>query len=226
MMTMRYSEVLEGRSIIDWELTTADHIRQSILAAEVDPPLEDLRVWTNIVRQTPVLATDADASVPAVTAIQAPAAAPVVRRRSLQEAPPEGDGVPLRIAFDTAVSYRSTGTDHSIQELISGAFDTDEDREAYVKSLRSANFAAFQLLYEITSVSVGGVIIPEENEADDSRDMTVFIIIGACAGGGALLLLILFLLWRNYASGDRGSTAKHDTMSNAFTESDPNGVTT
>lgn len=223
MMTMRYSDILEGLSIITWEQITATHIRQSIQGAALDPPMDDLRVWTNIVRQTPINAME---TVPAVAALQAAALPPTVRRRSLQEAQrAEDGGVPLRVAFDTAVSYRSRGMDHNIQELISDAFGTEENRQAYIDSLKRTNDGAFQVLDEIVSVSVSGVIIPEEvDKVDDDRDMTVFIIAGACAGGGALLLLILFLLWRSYARGQKTSAVgKRET---AVTGSDTNGVTT
>lgn len=225
MMTMQFSEVLEGLSIITWEQATATHIRQSMVAAGVEPPMDELRVWTNIVRQTPIRATVTDPSAPAVaSATQADAVPPAVRRRSLQAT------VPLRIAFDTAVSYRSTGTDHNLQELIASAFDTEDDREAYMTSLKRTNDGAFQTLKEISTVSVGGVdvAVPVPVQ-EESTDMTIFIIIGACAGGGALLLLILFLFWKNYAGGDRGSTlGKTEAIShgNLTGSTANNGVTT
>ena len=220
VMTMRYSDILEGLSIITWEQITATHIRQSIQGATLDPPMDDLRVWTNIVQQTSINTME---TVPAVAAAALP---PAVRRRSLQIARrAQGGSVPLRVAFDTAVSYRSRGMDHNIQELISNAFGTAENRQAYIDSLKRTNDGAFQVLNEIVSVSVSGVVIPEEGDKlDDDRDMTVFIIAGACAGGGALLLLILFLLWRSYARGKRTQTVgKPET---AVTGSDTNGVTT
>jgi len=200
VMTMRYCDELEGLSIITWEETTAKHIKEHIVNVSVDPPMDDLRVLTNIVRQTPVMANEADGNL--VSSIMAP---PPSNRlgRSLQNTE---SNLPLRIAFDTAVWYRSPGQDHDIQELISNAFDTDEDRSGYINKLKRTNDGAFASLEEIGAISVGGVIVPVEPESGDSQDMTIFIIIGACAGGGALLLLVLFLFWRNYTSKKTGST--------------------
>lgn len=234
-MTLRYSGVLEGLSIITWEQITATHIRQSIAKAGVEPEMEDLRVWTNIIRQTPDVAfnvnVEGETMVPQATAIMAPEPSPtggVRGRRSLQETllPVEGN-VPLKIAFDTAVMFRSLGQEHDIQALISGAFVTDEDRAAYVKSLKRTNDGAFQNLEEVVSVSVGGVYIPEEEAkpASAARDMTIFIIIGAIAGGGALVLLILFLLWRRYESKEQTTVMKMQAA-NGMHSVNGNGVTT
>lgn len=234
-MTLRYSGVLEGLSIITWEQITATHIRQSIGKAGVEPEMEDLRVWTNIVRQKPQVVLNANAEgetmVPQATAIMAPGPSPtggVRGRRSLQETllPVEGN-VPLKIAFDTAVMYRSLGQDHDIQALISGAFDTDEDRAAYVNSLKRTNDGAFQNLEEVVSVSVGGVFISEDetNSKGEARDMTIFIIIGAIAGGGALVLLVLFLLWRRYESKNQ-ETVRKMHAANGMHSVNGNGVTT
>jgi len=241
VMTLRYSSVLEGLSIITWEQITATHILNSMVAAGIDPPMDDLRVATNIVGQTPELDLDEpDAPVaaallgPAVESSQAPAVAPksaptVRRRRSLQQAT-TSTLTPLKIKFDTAVSYRSSGEDHNIQQLISDAFNTDEDRETYINSLKRTNDAAFQYLEDIVSVSVGGKVIPEveTGEGTTGRDMTIFIIIGSCAGGGALLLLILFFVWRRHVSKKQasagGRTEVASTAMNA--SSNANGVTT
>lgn len=230
-MTLRYSDILQGLSIIKWEQITATHIRESIVNAGVEPAMEDLRVWTNIIRQTPDLGLNSPQAtmVPQATAILVEPEAEDsqdngLRRRSLQEAT-EVTNFPLEIAFDTAVSYRSLGQDHDIQILISGAFDTDEDREKYVSALKKTNDGAFQNLDEVVSVSVGGVDIPVEvgRGGGDGQDMTVFIIIGVSAVLGALLLLTAFFLWRSYYYKSHLSKTDPSSGRNG---SNANGVTT
>ena len=225
VMTLRYSSELEGLSIITWEQITANHIRQSILDADVDPPLVDLRVWTNIVKQTPVAGTRAvDAAAP--SAAPAPSAEPTsqgVPRRHLQQ------DIPLKISFDTAVSFRSPKTNHSIIDMIGGAFDSDEDRDQYINLLKRTNDGAFQALEDIESVSVGGKFIPDEEDTDDGgggRDMTMLIIIGAAAGGGALVLLMLFVVYRSVTTRKQDSTGGKTEAVSAVPTSNGNGVTT
>jgi hypothetical protein len=232
-MTLRYADVLQGLSIIKWEQITATHIRDSIIRAGVQPEMEDLRVWTNIIRQTPDLGlnTPEATMVPQATAILGDSTITQrsgsdnlfgLRGRSLQET--ELTNYPLEIAFDTAVSYRSKGLYHDIQILISGAFDTDDDRAAYVNSLKRTGDGAFQNLNEVVSVSVGGVDIPvDDDEIEEGRDMTVFIIIGVCSVMGAILLLLAFFMWSRYYGGNKTAEQSPAMTRN---ETGANGVTT
>jgi hypothetical protein len=136
--------------------------------------------------------------------------------------------VPLKIAFDTAVSYRSSGSNHDIQALIAGAFNTDEDREEYVNSLKRTNDGAFQNLNEVVSVFVGGMYIPDGEETDENEgdDVTMYIIIGAAAGGGALLLLIVFFFWRRYMMSRKHLSSGKTEPGTSANEGNGHGVTT
>lgn len=231
-MTLRYSYELEGLSIITWEQITATHIRQSIIGMNLNPPLEDLTVSTNIISQNPIIGLDepapasgsSGAPLPTSTPTLAPTS-PGVRGRALQQ---EEQKVPLRIAFDTGIAYRSAGTDYNTQELIANAFNTDQDRQQYINMLRRADPEAFQDLTEIVSVSVGGRFIPaiKTEEEDDGRDMTLLIIIGSVAGGAALILLILLFVWRRSTNqGESVGGGKTQTMSHGNSGENGNGVT-
>jgi hypothetical protein len=200
--------------------------------ADIDPPLTDLRIWTNIVQQTlqPTTAT----LVPVTSALQSePVSAPDssgARRRQQQQerALQQSVLVPLKIAFDTAVSYRSSGSGVDIQALIAGAFNTDEKQEEYLNSLKRTNDGAFQNLNEVISVNVGGVFIrnDKENVVNEGGDnMTLYIIIGAAAGGVALILLIVFYFFRRYTSLAHSSSGKTELGSGA-NEPNGHGVTT
>lgn len=245
-MTLKYSDKLQSLSIITWERETSSHIRQSIVNADIDPILIDLRVYTNIIRQTSQQQQQQTSSTNGVSVsnstIQQAKHATVRRRRHLQEGGAqdqivEDDNVPLTIAFDTAIEFRSIQAYNQtdVQTWISFAFDTNEDRDAYVERLKRTADASFQRLEEIDSVIVGGKEIHDEPEepppsgGDDrssNDDMTmIFLIIGAAAGGGALLLLLLFFLYRYITGRNKTtSTTKADSRSDP---TNPNaGVTT
>ena len=157
-------QVLEGKSIINFESVTSTFIEEELLSTT--PSLFDLDVGTNIKNQKPVESLQRS------------------NVRVLQASP-------LAIVFDTAVEFRSTFSDYDVPALVALAFYTDANKERFIASLQATGDDAFSniksMRVEIDGVDQGG----DTQKIDNT---TLYIIIGASVGGVVLLLAIVTLL--------------------------------
>lgn len=159
-------QVLEGKSIINFESVTSTFIEEELQITS--PPMLDLSVGTNVKDQNPVESFR--------------------RRRNVRVL----QASPLAIVFDTAVEFRSTFRDYDVPALIGAAFDTDEDKGRFIASLQATGDDAFATIQsmrvEINGVDPGG----DTQKIDDN---TLYIIIGASVGGVLVLVAIVALLF-------------------------------
>lgn len=197
--------ILENRSPIDWEAATAAHIRQSISNTEFgDEPIFDLAVRTNIIRQIPVV--DGfdfleDGVVGTAVPTGGPTSAPLVRRaaRVLQQ----DDLLALQIVFVVDVSFRSVEQDYSAVIMVGDAFNSDEDRSAYVSRLQQTNNPDFDDVTRVT-VLVEGQEIDEETTGGGGSSSTAAIA-GAAAGASLVVILTVVLILRRRSSGSKSN---------------------
>jgi hypothetical protein len=175
------SYVMTGQNIIAWESVTANHIRKHIvLQGEIEPEILTLQVETNIVGQT--LPNNDNAAQSSG------------KRSSLSG---------LIVQFDVVVTYRSVGTDHDIGSLVCGAWDTDIDREDYIRTLLDQSNGLGQITDVV--VEVEGFVPPE----DPKKGNKVAVIIGAAVGGAAFIFLVAFYLLRRYSRDEEEEQRSH-----------------
>jgi hypothetical protein len=177
---------MTGQNIIAWESVTANHIRKHILRGEIEPELLTLHVGTNIVGQT----------LPNDNAAQSSG------RRYLQESGSSLNG--LIVQFDVAVTYRSVGTDHDMSSLVFGAWDTDIDREDYIRTLLDQTNGLGQITD--VAVEVKGFVPPEPKKGNK---VNLAVIIGAAVGGAAFIFLVAFYLLRRESSDKEEEQRSH-----------------
>jgi hypothetical protein len=168
-----YTTELEGTQAIVWERATREHITAQIRAMDVEPELFGLTVDADIRTQVP------------------PTTANV---RMLQNTRFANNS--LIIEFNIALSYRSIGKEHDLDELVFSAWDAPDEKESYVNRLKSKS-SYFRDIEEV-NVEVEG-FIPKTPDPEDPDDGGLGIaVIGGGAGGGALLVLLCgFLYIRN-----------------------------
>lgn len=159
------TEELDSGSEITFQTETARHIRNDFL-----PDLEDLTVGTNIKEQ--------EVLRPSST-----------RGRRLQATTTTVTVTTLKIVFDTAVAFRSPTDNLDVAALIGLAFDTADDREAYIGRLQSVGGQPFT---SITSISIK----QEQTQVADSGGVGLPVIIGASVGGAALVAIAIFAFLR------------------------------
>lgn len=156
-----------GSSEITFQRITADHIFNEFLNLNgLEHPLIDLAVGTNIKTQT--------------VETQEPEGRML---RALQSSP-------LKIVFDTAVSFQSLSDDLDIPVMIGGAFNTDEDRAKYLNRLQSRGDRSFSSINTVR-IEINGVAQEVGTSADTNSGgkINLFVWIGAAAGGLAVLIL-------------------------------------
>lgn len=172
---------ITGQDIFTWEKVTGDHIRKHILRADIEPEMEDLAIFTNIVGQLlPTATTTKSASS---TSSNSPSS----NRRYLQESDsPRMDALIVR--FDVQVLYRSVGTDHDLPSYIFSAWDTPMDRDEYIRALATESGKLDGI--EEVRVEVEGFVPPDGGK----KPINIAVIIGAAVGGAALVFLVAFFL--------------------------------
>ncbi|KAI2504760.1 hypothetical protein MHU86_9696 [Fragilaria crotonensis] len=168
------TEELDGGSEITFQTETARHIRNDFL-----PDLEDLTVGTNIKEEEVLLPSS-------------------TRGRRLQATTTTVTVTTLKIVFDTAVAFRSPTDNLDVAALIGLAFDTADDREAYIRRLQSVGGQPFTSITSI-SIEINGVpqnVKQEQTQVADSGGVGLPVIIGASVGGAALVAIAIFAFLR------------------------------
>jgi hypothetical protein len=186
---------LERSSAIQWEAATAEHIRRSILAQTTDRPLMELMIRTNIESQF----TQAFNAGRRVVVHMAEEGNAIGGPRFLQEVVI----APLRVSFFATVSFRSTFDNYDWASLIGDAFNSDDERSAYVARLRATGDRAFDPLGSVTLLVEGETPIEElpDQDSEDSGGNNLLIVIVACiAGGSVLLALVGLFIYRQSSS--------------------------
>jgi hypothetical protein len=168
-----YTFVLEGNPAIVWERTARQHILAQIRAMDVEPELFELTVDADI--RTQVLPTAGNA-------------------RMLQNTIFANNS--LIIEFNIAISYRSIGKEHDLDELVFSAWDAPDEKRSYVNRLKSQS-SYYKDIQEI-NVEVEG-FIPKTPDPEDPEDggLGIAVIAGGAGGGVLLILLCGFLYVRN-----------------------------
>eukprot|EP00540_Astrosyne_radiata_P016877 CAMPEP_0116863510 /NCGR_PEP_ID=MMETSP0418-20121206/24271_1 /TAXON_ID=1158023 /ORGANISM="Astrosyne radiata, Strain 13vi08-1A" /LENGTH=666 /DNA_ID=CAMNT_0004498557 /DNA_START=19 /DNA_END=2019 /DNA_ORIENTATION=- len=162
---------------IAWQQVTEDHIERDILKADVPNEIMDLRVGVNLVDQE--LVANADGS------------------RRLQS-------TPLKIIFNTRVSFRSLSSDLDVSQLIGDAFNSDSDRTQYLDDLQQQGYRTFTTINSMR-VEINGIPQVEKIPPQPpSESINIFVIIGAAAAGVAVAILIALLYFR------KASPVKHN----------------
>lgn len=162
-MTFDNAPRLQGKSVITFEAITTQFIRQE-LKTSAEPPMYDMDVWTNVKNQV------------------VPSSSERRRRvRVLQQSP-------IVIVFDTAVDFRSVGTDHDVPQLVGGTWDTEQDQNTYIAALKATGDVSFQQITAMKTEINGWE--PGSDDNDKNQDIDLFIIVGASVGGAALMFLL------------------------------------
>lgn len=168
---------LEGTAAIVWERVTREHITSQIRALNVEPPLFDLTVDTDIRSQAPP------------------------QQVTNTDTLPRFANNSLIIEFNVRVSYRSVGKEHDLDELVFSAWDAPAEKDAYVQRLKTQS--NFFIDIEEVNVEVEGFIPKRPDNGDTGVDGPTIALIAGASGGGALLVLLCgFLYLRNKKNRD------------------------
>ena len=193
--------IMDAGARIDWEGSTAAHIRNIIqeLPTEEGDDIFQLVVITDINSQ---LFLDS-ATLPPST---------IIGQRFLQQEEQEPETFPLQVEFLVRVTFRSNKNDHDMIAMIGEAFNSEDDRGQYIDRLQYLN-AAFDYLQSV-KISVNGTIPQEEAIVAIRDDQTggggSTVIIAVAAGGVVLAVVVLGLLvWRRMAGKDNAAAAEN-----------------
>jgi hypothetical protein len=168
-----YTSELEGTAAIVCERATREHITAQIRAMDVEPELFGLTVDADIRTQVPPTAGNV---------------------RMLQNTRFANNS--LIIEFNIAISYRSIGKEHDVDELVFSAWDAPDEKQSYVNRLKSQS--SFYKDIEEVNVEVEGFIPKTPDPEDPEDDVLGIAVIAGGAGGGVLLVLLCgFLYIRN-----------------------------
>ena len=179
VMYLEFAQFLGSSSEITFQRITGAFIEEELVGLD-ELDWTDVSVGTNVKSQRELT--------------ELPAAG-IRRMRSLQ-APVSV----LEIIFDTQVSLRSELDSLDIAGYIGGAFNTWEDRAAYIEKLQSSGDKAFSYVTSSTVVINGKEqdvpdppAVTEPPASGGMSTYTIYIIIGAA--GGALCISILATLF-------------------------------
>lgn len=169
-----YTAELEGTPAIVWERVTRQFITAQIGAMDVDPELFEVTVDADIRTQVPPREAGGG--------------------RMLQNTRFANNS--LIIEFNVAISYRSTGNEHDLDELVFSAWDAPDEKAAYVNRLKAQS--SYYGAIEEVNVEVEG-FIPKTPDPKDPEDEGLGIAAIAGGAGGAVLLILIcgFLYVRN-----------------------------
>jgi hypothetical protein len=170
---------MDSGARIDWEGSTAAHIRNVMNSLELDDELLQLQVFIDINSQVLLIPEDP------------PAGGDGAARRSLQTGVEGVTLFPLQVEFLVRVTFRSARTDYDLVDLIGEAFNSAEERQQYSARLKQLN-ADFDNL-ERVEILVNGTIPREEGlEAPDDGGGggSGGVLIIAVAAGGVVMALV------------------------------------
>lgn len=126
------------------------------------------------------------------------------------------------VQFDVAVSFRSLSQEQDVRALIYSAWDTPENRAAYVAALQAES----NIFTEIADVrvQVDGFLPPDKNTKGNGGDSTessigIAVIAGASVGGVALIFLIGFFVLRRRNGGSKNDPLQQETKATLDTGS-------
>jgi len=181
---------MDSGARIDWEGSTAAHIKNIIQQVPVEEEIIQLAVITDISSQV-LLIPEEDPSNEN-------------NGRSLQQ--DRGDSTslsifPLQVEFLVRITFRSAKTDFDLVELIGQAFNSVEERNQYISRLQQLNDAFDN--FERVDILVNGTVPKEEslpaiNDNDDDGGGSTIII--AVAAGAVVLAVVAigFIAWRRF----------------------------
>lgn len=155
----------------------------------VDPPLLDLVVVTNIANQIPAESPPQQDNPPT--------------RRYLQGNDDEIPSDALTVIFDVDTSFRSANY-VNMKQLVFNAWQSSMSRAQYIMDLQdqSATFDSIQDL----DVIVEGYVPPPPTPAESAN---IPVIVGASVGGAALLILIALVFMRR-RNGKQGMDTENE----------------
>lgn len=156
---------LDGRSAIQFETITAAYLFNTIMASDLQPPLLYLKVNTNIASQSVITTANNNNGT----------------RRWLQSATLN----PLKIAMDVELDYRTQNLDFNASTAISNAFNSNQDRNAYLQTLRNTGDPIFANLQTV-QVFVDGVSPPGDTTSNPQSK--IWVIVGSSLGGSIVAI--------------------------------------
>jgi len=197
-MNMNFlSSKLVGGSAIAWEEATSAHITQTIRDLETETPVIDLTVKANIEEQYVLTNTNPAGGM----------------TRFLQATNTQT----LQVEFFVDIKYRSASGDVDPASWIREAFNSEEERAAYIMRLKG-NDDAFDSLESVYLLVEGIPPIEEPPEGSDDGGNNNVIIIAAAVGGGAVIMILLGLLLWNNRRAREGDSCKDDPPTSANTD--------
>lgn len=201
---------------IDWEATTAAHIREAFKNMKL--PLMELQITTDMLVQT-------DWKVGSGGARQ------LRTQRQLQTVAPQNV---LQVDFTVFVRFRSEKTDYPVKTMIWEAFNDEAESARYIQRLQIGGSAAvFQYLHTVQVwvedlAPPGDSLGPESTE--EENDVMLYIIAAAGGGCGLVVLGLVFLYCtRKGASGNNSGAngtpkKRKDDMTMAGSDKSPLGL--
>lgn len=197
MLMTSMENSMDSRAKIDWVGSTAAHIKATMNELEVDPPLMNLRVFTDVNSQV-LLDTPSE-----MTTIS------TRHRRALQEQPGTVLVFPLQVEFLVRVTFKSAVNDHDLVNMIGQAFNSDEDRGQYMNRLRMLN-PDFDYLTKV-EILVNGTVPEEEPDSDDKKEngggSSTVIIAVAAAGVVVAVVALGCIVWKRMAANKNNAAA-------------------
>jgi len=176
-------EIPADRTTSDFVAVTAAHIEAQIEAMEINVILLDVQViiyGQTVVQPRPD--TTATASTETDQADNSPQTRRFLQQPTLQ---------PLRVGFNTIISWQSPEEESNPAEWIGEAFNSEDKRETYMERLQNAN-AFFATLTHVALLVEGErpdeeVPINTDPPPNDDKDNSIIWISVASAAGGVLL---------------------------------------
>ena len=204
---------LEAGQGIDWEETTAAHIRESFKI--MNWPLTDLVIDTDVALQT---------------VLQAGGGGTQRRRlRDVQEQTTALSQNILEIDFTVLVSFRSEKTDFQVKSMVLEAFNSEGETNRYIRRLQEGGSSdAFRNL-ERVQVWVEGQAPPPFDETPTEEENDVMLYVIAAAGGGCALVVagLIFLYCNRKSHSSRvpsTPTKRRDDQTMAGSDKSPLGL--
>jgi len=122
----------------------------------------------------------------------------------------------LIVSMEIYTKFKSTHSfdQERINDIIGGAFNSDEDRAKYVKSLRDTGDPAFSSISSVL-VTINGVpqLEPDESQAPpEPKKKNIWLIIGPVISGVFLFLILFAICFARHKSAKKKASSQSPTL--------------
>ena len=192
---------MDAGARIDWEGSTASHIKNIMQQLPVEEEIVQLAVITDISSQVLLIPQEEPSSTN--------------NGRSLQQVggdSPVRSTFPLQVEFLVRITFRSVKNDFDLVELIGQAFNSAEERNQYIGRLQQLNEAFDDL--EQVDILVNGTVPKEESlpgikDNDDGGGGSPVIIAVAAGAVVLAIIAITFIAWRRFGGKNNSRNGHH-----------------